>query len=303
MMSIDQYRQRIGLFHAKSKNVYPRKLKTDFSAVFLYLFLILIFSIAPFYVRLFHFFYQQMLPNIDGILIKTINAICRKFAKVPFIEPRLRAKVQGNPDIFLFLCTPFLPSCNDPLEVTLLTLLLLMTIPLVASWSVQLIRKSVFAFRILASCLSKIDILGIIVIYYNAQCDNLLLHGDIHSNPGPPLSYMHWNVNSLTADQFARIPLLQAHAAIHGFHLIAITESGLTSRTTNEAINIPDYTPIRCDLVDGISHGGVVVYHKDDLAATNRPDLALCTNTVVLALRINNNKNILCHLIPQEWSK
>jgi hypothetical protein len=83
---------------------------------------------------------------------------------------------------------------------------------------------------------------------------------------------MHWNVNSLTADQFARIPLLQAHAAIHGFHLIAITESDLTSRTTNEAINIPGYTSIRCDLLDGISHGGVVVYHKDDLAATNRPN-------------------------------
>jgi hypothetical protein len=80
-MSIDQYRQRIGLFHAKTKNVYPRRLKTDFSAVFLNLFLILIFSIAPLYIRLFHFFYQQMLPSIDGIFIKTINAICRKFTK------------------------------------------------------------------------------------------------------------------------------------------------------------------------------------------------------------------------------
>ena len=240
--------------------------------------------------RLFHFFYQQMLPNLDCIFIKTINAICRKFKKAPFVEPRLSAKTMGNPDIFPFICIPFISTCNDALELTLLTFLLLMLTPLLASWSVQSIRKSVFVLKFLASSLNKFDLLKIIIIYYNARCDNLLLHGDIAENPGPPLSYMHWNVNSLSADHFARIPLLQAHAAIHGFHLIAITESGLTSRTTNDAIDIPGYTPIRCDLIDGISHGGVVVYHKDDLAATNRPELALCTNTVVLALRINNKK-------------
>ena len=186
-MSIDQYRQRIGLFHAKSKSVYPRKLKTEFSAVFLNLFLFFIFSMAPLYIRLFHFFYQQMLPNIDGILIKTINAICRNFTNAPFIEPRLSAS-QGNPEVFLFLCTPFLPTCNDPLEITLLVLLLLIATPLVASWSVQVIRRSALIFKILASCIRKIDLLGIIIIYYNAQCDNLLLHGDILANPGPPLS-------------------------------------------------------------------------------------------------------------------
>ncbi len=197
------------------------------------------------------------------------------------------AKFQGNPDIFLFLCTPFMPSCNDVLELAILTLLLLIITPLFASWSVQILRKSAFAFTFLASCLSKIDLLGIIIIYYNARCDDLLLHGDIEKNPGPPLSYMHWNVNSLTADQFARIPLLQAHAAIHGFHLIAITESGLTNLTTNEAIEIPGYTPIRCDLVDGISHGGVVVYHKNDFAATNRPSVPI--------------QSFVCYLIPQIW--
>ena len=202
MMSIDQYRQRIGLFHAKSRSIYPRKLKTDFSAVFLNLFIILIFSIAPLYIRLFHFFYQQMLPNLDSIIIKTINAIFTNFTKAPFIEPRLSAS-RGNPEVFLFLSIPFLPTCNDPLEITLLVLLLLIATPLVASWSVQVIRRSALIFKILASCLRKIDLLGIIIIYYNAQCDNLLLHGDIHANPGPPLSYMHWNVNSLTADQFA----------------------------------------------------------------------------------------------------
>ena len=250
-----------------------------------------LFSVAPLYMHLFQFFYQQLLPNADGLMIKIINSIGRKLNKTPFIEPRLRAKFHGNPDVFLFLCTPFIPTCDDALELTIFTFLLLIITPLFASWSVQILTNSTNAFYYLASCLDKMNLLAIFLIYYNARCDTLLLHGDISSNPGPPLlSYMHWNVNSLSADEFARIPLLQAHAAIHGYHLIAITESGLTNKTSDEKIKIPGYTPVRCDLVDGISHGGVVVYYKNDLAAVNRPDLALPTNTIVLSLTIENKK-------------
>ena len=101
--------------------------------------------------------------------------------------------------------------------------------------------------------------------------------------------YIHWNVNSLRADSFARIPLLQAHAAVHNHDIIAITESGLTNKIPDSKIDIPGYTPIRCDLVND-RHGGVVVYHKNDLAAVNRHDLAFPTNTVVVQLTINNKK-------------
>ena len=76
---------------------------------------------------------------------------------------------------------------RDALELTILTFLLLMLTPLLASWSVQSIRKSVFVFKFLASSLNKVDLLKIIIIYYNARCDNLLLHGDIAENPGPSL--------------------------------------------------------------------------------------------------------------------
>ena len=130
----------------------------------------------------------------------------------------------------------------------------------------------------------------IFTVYYKAASDRILCAGDIESNPGPsPLSYIHWNVNSLRADRFARIPLLQAHAAIHNHDIIAITESGITNRVPDSRIDIPGYTPIRCDLVDD-SHGGVVVYHKNDLAAVNRHDLAFPTNTVVLQLTIDRKK-------------
>ena len=202
MISIDQYCQRVGLFYAKSKIVYTRKIKLDFASFFLSVILLTILSIAPLYMHLFHFFYQQLLPNVDGLLIKIINAFARKFNKKPFLEPRLQAKPQGNPDILLFLCTPFIPTCRDPIELTMLTLLLLICTPLLASWSLWTLRNSPRMIRYLP-CPDKKDCLTILMIYYNAHCDRLLLHGDVERNPGPPLSYIHWNINSLSADKFA----------------------------------------------------------------------------------------------------
>ena len=121
MISIDQYRQRVGLFYAKSKIVYTRKIKLDFASFFLNAFLLIILTIAPLYMHLFHLFYQQLLPNVDGFLIKIINAFAKIFNKRPFRDPRFQVKPQGNPDILFLLCIPFIPTCSDPIELTMLT--------------------------------------------------------------------------------------------------------------------------------------------------------------------------------------
>ncbi len=183
MISIDQYRQRVGLFYAKSKIVYTRKIKLDFASFFLGIILLTILSIAPLYTHLFHFFYQQLLPNVDGLLIKTINFFASKFNKKPFLEPRL--KPQGNPDILFLLSTPFILTCSNPIELTMLTLLFLICTPLLASWSLWTLRNSSRVIRYLP-CPDKMDCLTILMIYYNAHCDRLLLHGDVERNPGPP---------------------------------------------------------------------------------------------------------------------
>ena len=72
---------------------------------------------------------------------------------------------------------------------------------------------------------------------------------------------MHWNLNSLPAHDFSRIPLIQAYNSIHNFHLIAITETALKDSIPNDKIDIPGYSPIRCDLPNNDSHGGVLIYH------------------------------------------
>ena len=67
---------------------------------------------------------------------------------------------------------------------------------------------------------------------------------------------MHWNLNSITAHTFERIPLLNAYMVQHKLHIAAISETALSKQIPNSKIDIPGYTPIRFDLVDNDSHGG-----------------------------------------------
>ena len=103
---------------------------------------------------------------------------------------------------------------------------------------------------------------------------------------------MHWNLNSIPAHDFSRIPLIQAYNSIHNFHLIAITETALKDSIPDDKIDIPGYSPIRCDLPNNDSHGGVLIYHKLDLSVKKRPDLSDLDNTIVLELSISRKKLI-----------
>ena len=61
----------------------------------------------------------------------------------------------------------------------------------------------------------------------------LLLGGDVELNPGPKqssinaFSICHWNLNSLSAHNYAKIFLLKAYIAIHRFDNICISETYL----------------------------------------------------------------------------
>ena len=132
-----------------------RKNTTDPTSLllgFLLLIMEALHNLVPHYWFLLQFFYQQLLPNIDCIAIKIINATAHSFNRKPFLNPRFKAKVLGSPDAFLFLCIPFLPTCNDPLELTILTFLLLLITPLLVSWSVVALECLNKALRQLMYC-------------------------------------------------------------------------------------------------------------------------------------------------------
>ena len=119
---------------------------------------------------------------------------------------------------------------------------------------------------------------------------------DIHLNPGDNnynegfLKFMHWNLNSISAHNFARVSLLEAYNALHDFQLIAITESALKPSDKDDKIQINGYACIRKDLEPNVSHGGVLLYYKQNLAVKTRQDLETCPNLIVLELSISKKK-------------
>ena len=126
----------------------------------------------------------------------------------------------------------------------------------------------------------------------------LFICGDIKINPGhktEDLRFMQWNLNSLTAHSFSRISLIQAYMVQHDLHIAAFSESALSKDILDSKIQIPGYCAIRFDLSDSDSHGGVIVYHKSNMAVINRTDLPTPQYTLILEIIINRKKAFFIH--------
>ena len=139
-VSTDQYRQRVGLFNAKTPNVSTKKTEHDPISILLGLIILLVsmfHNLSPRYINLFQFYYQHLLPNADNIIVKIINTFAKIFNKKPFVEPQFTANPIHIPEIVLLTCIPFTPTCNDPLELAILTLIVLVCTPILVSWFVS----------------------------------------------------------------------------------------------------------------------------------------------------------------------
>ena len=121
-----------------------------------------------------------------------------------------------------------------------------------------------------------------------AKC--LIICGDVEINPGDTFDFMQWNCNSLVAHQYSRIPLIEAYSSLHKLQIIALCETELKPEHNNTDIEIDGYSIIRNDLPVGDSHGGVMIYHKNDLAVKHRIDIQSLSNTIVLELSISKKK-------------
>ena len=102
----------------------------------------------------------------------------------------------------------------------------------------------------------------------------LLLSGDVELNPGPKRNYSnafsicHWNLNSISAHNYAKVFLLKAYIAIHKFDIICISETYLDSSTPSDDNNleISGYTVVRSDHSSDNKRGGVCIYYKSFLS-------------------------------------
>ena len=119
-----------------------------------------------------------------------------------------------------------------------------------------------------------ITFLRFILIYYLLWCNSLiLLSGDIKTNPGPILSsgqcfsICHWNLNSITAHNYAKLSLLTAYNLVHSFDIICLSETYLNSETppNDTRLELPGYNLFRSDHPSSNKRGGVCVYYKSTL--------------------------------------
>ena len=113
-----------------------------------------------------------------------------------------------------------------------------------------------------------------ILICYLRWCSSIiLLSSDIKTNPGPIpssrqcFSIYHWNLNSITAHNFAKLSLLTAYNLVHSFHIICLSETYLNSETSPNVtpLELPSYNLFRSDHPSNNKRGGVCVYYKSTL--------------------------------------
>ena len=110
----------------------------------------------------------------------------------------------------------------------------------------------------------------------------IYLSGDVELNPGDNhFTFLNWNLNSITKDNFDRAQLLEAHNSIYGYDLISICETNL-----NDTIEVPndlikDYTFVHCNNPNNTKHGGVGLFYKNTLPVKVRNDLAFGESIVI----------------------
>ena len=104
---------------------------------------------------------------------------------------------------------------------------------------------------------------------------------DVELNPGPKsrnscynFSICHWNLNSFTAHNFAKVNLLQACIAIHDFDMICLSESYLDWSVSfdNDSLYIRDYKLVRVDDHGNIKRGCVCAYFKESSPVSCLPN-------------------------------
>ena len=97
----------------------------------------------------------------------------------------------------------------------------------------------------------------------------LSLSGDVELNPGQTRNYSnafsvcHWNLNSISAHNYAKVFLLKAYIADHKFDIICISETYLDSSTPSDDSNleVSEYTFVRSDYPSNNKRGGVCIYY------------------------------------------
>ena len=125
----------------------------------------------------------------------------------------------------------------------------------------------------------------------------LILSGTVEVNPGPHiskqnLSFAVWNLDSLPAMDFTRIPLIESLQATYDFDMFGVCESMLTENIPNDDIFINDSSPgpYRSHKDYDIRNGDVCLYFKESLPIKERCDLEILPETIAAGIKLRKKK-------------
>ena len=101
----------------------------------------------------------------------------------------------------------------------------------------------------------------------------LFLSGDIETNPGPRrnlnnhFTICHWNLNSISAHNFAKVQLLKPCLAIYEFDIVCLSETHLNSGFPfdDDSLDILGYIMVRTDHPANSKRGSVCMWYKNCL--------------------------------------
>ena len=136
-----------------------------------------------------------------------------------------------------------------------------------------------------------------IVFFIIVMKSLLILSGTVEINPGPvtkktSLSFAVWNLDSIPARDYARIPLIEYFQATCEFHIFGARESLLNKDIPNVDIYTNGFSPepFRADKPGNSRNGGVCLYFKDNLPIHERPGLETLPETIVAEIKLNRKK-------------
>ena len=101
----------------------------------------------------------------------------------------------------------------------------------------------------------------------------ILLSSDVEISPGPKcipksnLSICHWNLNSISAHNYAKFSLLRAYLVFHKCDIICLSEIYLNSGNSRDdkTLEVSGYNLVRHDHPLNSKRGGVCIYYKNYL--------------------------------------
>ena len=101
------------------------------------------------------------------------------------------------------------------------------------------------------------------------------LSGDVQLNPGPKnksdvnFSICYWNLNSISAHNYAKVFLLKAYIAVYKFDITCISETYLDTSIISDDGNLEvlGYNLIRSDHPSNSKRGGVCIYYNHPIVS------------------------------------